>query len=561
MKEQPNSHQHTAAYPSPHVREYPSPSMNPPPNAYGYAPNGQHPQESYRASPPGPNMTHPTSLPPIHHLPSQNAPQQQSMGALQMQHSHTNGSNGYPPDYASYGHSIPSSSIPSNGSARFPIPAQSIDTRQMSGGRHKKEIKRRTKTGCLTCRKRRIKCDETHPTCRNCTKSKRDCLGYDPVFKPQQAPPTLQPAPGSTPCLREPSSVHAQTPNPYGAVPPGYASAVTAGYNSTVTNAQYDAPAYDFSAPIDPALGSVDPSLHMAEPVLESTLQPQRRVKNITVDALFTLGNMPPPVPPSDDVPLSAEKQEEIATMYAIEYAPGLDKFFESTWFVTVGPSRLQEDTALQKVFAFATDLFRRYRSDDYELMNQISSLEAQLVWLLACMPSHAEPVDTQARVIARRVLVVEKLLTGQFLDRDSIPQEPTGEPPKAHGRDQHVYYQSLFWYQLGTFLSLRDDEPNLDAFKEIDATLKAVRNLLAQLENRDVLYSMSIARHLGGRVSDFPDRPIGVFPPGTEPADVRNSVEVAKKFIIDEAFVQGTTQVVQRLCGMCQQSWTLLKP
>lgn len=27
----------------------------------------------------------------------------------------------------------------------------------MSGGRHKKEIKRRTKTGCLTCRKRRIK--------------------------------------------------------------------------------------------------------------------------------------------------------------------------------------------------------------------------------------------------------------------------------------------------------------------------------------------------------------------------------------------------------------------
>ena len=38
---------------------------------------------------------------------------------------------------------------------RYPIaPA---DSRMMSGGRHKKEIKRRTKTGCLTCRKRRIK--------------------------------------------------------------------------------------------------------------------------------------------------------------------------------------------------------------------------------------------------------------------------------------------------------------------------------------------------------------------------------------------------------------------
>ncbi|KAK9255622.1 hypothetical protein V1507DRAFT_452213 [Lipomyces tetrasporus] len=49
-----------------------------------------------------------------------------------------------------------------------------------------REIKRRTKTGCLTCRKRRIKCDERHPICFNCAKSKRVCLGYDPVFKAQR---------------------------------------------------------------------------------------------------------------------------------------------------------------------------------------------------------------------------------------------------------------------------------------------------------------------------------------------------------------------------------------
>ena len=39
---------------------------------------------------------------------------------------------------------------------RYPLPPNP-DGRLMSGGRHKKEIKRRTKTGCLTCRKRRIK--------------------------------------------------------------------------------------------------------------------------------------------------------------------------------------------------------------------------------------------------------------------------------------------------------------------------------------------------------------------------------------------------------------------
>jgi len=35
--------------------------------------------------------------------------------------------------------------------------APSASPRFVSGGRHKKEVKRRTKTGCLTCRKRRIK--------------------------------------------------------------------------------------------------------------------------------------------------------------------------------------------------------------------------------------------------------------------------------------------------------------------------------------------------------------------------------------------------------------------
>ncbi|KAL5614484.1 hypothetical protein BROUX41_004589 [Berkeleyomyces rouxiae] len=88
----------------------------------------------------------------------------------------------------------------------------------------KKEIKRRTKTGCMTCRKRRIKCDETHPTCNNCKKSKRDCLGYDPIFKQQnqgqpaphlhnaqsQSQPQAQQQSSSAQALSSPSSDHSQ---------------------------------------------------------------------------------------------------------------------------------------------------------------------------------------------------------------------------------------------------------------------------------------------------------------------------------------------------------------
>ncbi|KAH8728697.1 hypothetical protein GQ44DRAFT_29856 [Phaeosphaeriaceae sp. PMI808] len=34
---------------------------------------------------------------------------------------------------------------------------------------------KRTRTGCLTCRERHLKCDETKPTCNNCSKSQREC--------------------------------------------------------------------------------------------------------------------------------------------------------------------------------------------------------------------------------------------------------------------------------------------------------------------------------------------------------------------------------------------------
>lgn len=33
-------------------------------------------------------------------------------------------------------------------------------------------------SGCLTCRKRKIRCDEARPTCLKCEKANRDCLGY-----------------------------------------------------------------------------------------------------------------------------------------------------------------------------------------------------------------------------------------------------------------------------------------------------------------------------------------------------------------------------------------------
>ncbi|KAL8790249.1 MAG: hypothetical protein Q9195_006472 [Heterodermia aff. obscurata] len=45
--------------------------------------------------------------------------------------------------------------------------------------------RKRTKIGCLGCRKRKIKCDEERPTCSACVRLKRNCEGYTPsvIFK------------------------------------------------------------------------------------------------------------------------------------------------------------------------------------------------------------------------------------------------------------------------------------------------------------------------------------------------------------------------------------------
>ncbi|KAF2170226.1 hypothetical protein M409DRAFT_51968 [Zasmidium cellare ATCC 36951] len=39
-------------------------------------------------------------------------------------------------------------------------------------------VVKRTKSGCITCRIRRVKCDETKPECNRCTKTGRKCDGY-----------------------------------------------------------------------------------------------------------------------------------------------------------------------------------------------------------------------------------------------------------------------------------------------------------------------------------------------------------------------------------------------
>lgn len=255
---------------------------------------------------------------------------------------------------------------------RYALPAP--DNRVMSGGRHKKEIKRRTKTGCLTCRKRRIKCDEAHPACRNCQKSKRECLGYDPIFKQQPGPSPIQPAPTSAPL----QAATLATANPYGNQPSmlqGYGPQVpTMGYDAALSagvSSPGSAQQFDYSSAIDPALEAVATAPASADQYLQDPLLSFEAPTNTTLpakptkvdDLLLKLPSKAESFKPEQGV------VDEIKHLWLSIYVPGLESFLESKYYYAEGLNQLMKDKVVLEQFAILLNQFAKTTADNHAEM------------------------------------------------------------------------------------------------------------------------------------------------------------------------------------------------
>ncbi|KAL5337928.1 hypothetical protein BJX70DRAFT_388943 [Aspergillus crustosus] len=382
-------------------------------------------------------------------------------------------------------------------------------SKMLSNSRHKKEVKRRTKTGCLTCRKRRIKCDEGHPVCRNCVKSKRECLGYDPVFK-QPTPSAIQPAPNPQPLLNVGDGGLQPTVNP-----------------ATTTT------------------GNAEPTSF--------------RLKQVQISDLLALRGIPPP-PPHPITALPPNRLEEIQAVFLATYAPAIDRFFETRWFSEKALSHLLANAQLMAEYSALIEAFNDRNLSDPNVLARLESFEASVVWSTLTLCRHVMNVsngnqqDYDLLATSKRLDVIEAMITGDHLDSNPLAQFPTREPAANPPTlpDQLTQRQLDFWTAVGHFLTLHDNEAS--AAKEIDDTLGRCRSLLDTYENRDVIYSIAIARHLGQRWADFPHS----FPQPitTNEKDAGAKLYVAQKFLEQEAGGKGTTQVIKRLCGMVVRSW-----
>ncbi|KAL8936219.1 MAG: hypothetical protein Q9211_004289 [Gyalolechia sp. 1 TL-2023] len=563
-------------------------------SAYAYPPsNHGQPAEPYRASPTGSNVSLPSlNLPPIRTTmesrpQSQQGQQQTPQHQSQQQVGQPQMAVPLPPPMGSYYGAMAPQPLPPpqpmnitsdpNQPLRYPLPP--ADGRMMSGGRHKKEIKRRTKTGCLTCRKRRIKCDEHHPQCKNCQKSKRECLGYDPIFKSQPGPAAIQPAPSAAPSM---PSTPASAP-PYPPPPQGYIPASSKPYapsnlmaNAHSPNAAHEQH-YDYHATLDPALASSLQSKVSAE--MFNGADPQRdsmtaspyppgavaETKRSRMDDLVALDGVPPPAP-TISYPLPPVGYDDVCLAYRRVYGPHIDKFLETQWFNNRGLHYVLQDARLCERFATLVARFNIGQQDPgYDQAKAATqSLEASVIWSIMSIarrvadspdPSSgqisAEEIHGGVLDAARRVEILENMLLGQHLDSEA----PTSTESSRNGAGLQVQLQERereFWRLMHRFLTIRDDEAS--ASHELDATLKDARNFLDVKENRDVIYSIALVRLHGGRenLETLSNQNSG----GSNMQD--KNLTLAKDFLEKQAAGKGTTQVVQRICGMAVRAWTL---
>lgn len=239
-------------------------------------------------------------------------------------------------------------------------------------------------------------------------------------------------------------------------------------------------------------------------------------------------------------------------------------------------------DTQLCSMFATLIHDFKSADSKDLNGIARIASLEIRLVWHLISLcrkeettstasggatdpavaagsgNSTSHSVDTaddhvKRRTAASRLTIFEALITNRPLEVNPATPPKADDPP-----DLLVRYPELeFWQQLGAFTAIQHPG-SLAGIADAEAALHAMRKVLSQLENRDVLYSMAVARHYGLRAVGFPKTIQQAF--SNSDADPLTKLVVAKRFIEYEAGGRGTTQVIQRLCGLAVRSWTLIR-
>jgi white-opaque regulator 2 len=343
---------------------------------------------------------------------------------------------------------------------------------------------------------------------------------------------------------------------------------------------------FDYSSAIDPSLGSSDssstqdtikgadpkfvdnshlrgasPSYSVPTPssahMLDTYTHSSTPAKKMKIDEIIGLMG---PTPPLQGAGQSKDKIDEITTVYHNVYAPGLVSFFETRWYQFKdqhGKNVFPTASPLIDQFATFLDILAKVRANDHTQMVYSGVLETRIVWALASLvyttPSQtnaasfaALPADNDSIEARNRLLVVETLLCGDYLETNPLA-------PVVNDANPHRMREFGFWHTLAEFVRVKDGSGK-DIAQRRNDVLGELRNLLDGRENRDVLYSIAIARELAPQFEPGYENTI---PQHVTESDPKHKLWVASKFIQDEAQVTGgTTNVVRRFSDIAARAF-----
>jgi len=305
----------------------------------------------------------------------------------------------------------------------------------------------------------------------------------------------------------------------------------------------------------------------MARNQYPSALQSHRIVKPMMFDELFSLNDISPDhVERETSLDGRTTDLQAVRRYYNTHYANSLDDFFDTTWYTQHGFAQLQQDSSLLDYIVHCESVMK---NTAHRNQKALQSMEARLVWMCAVMPRSVSdgignaPSHLSAQEILPRVDTIEKLLSGEFLDADQVPPSPplqASEKAAIPAGLGVATKQSIpaFWHYLAIFTSLRDDTPDSGVLKQIADNLQTLRFLLNSIESRDVIYSICILRHVGGRMIGYhPNRHLVATT--NDPADNVSKLKAAAEFL-EQQETTASNQVISRICGMARRSSTLQK-
>lgn len=288
-----------------------------------------------------------------------------------------------------------------------------------------------------------------------------------------------------------------------------------------------------------------------------------------SIEEICTIaGTKVPSIPaiPPDSVP----NLDSIRKVYDIAFAPGLDKFLESSqhWFSREGFDLLASNRPLLGLVLAYLTLVSANHDTPLDSNDTLASQEARVTWglLSLCVrPDHHG--DAEADKLARRFRMLESVLTGEALTStptsmsefvyqdDPDPETESSLDAKEEETKQTTFEKQVsrrteeFWKTLETIAIIQShSQETSDEIKF--RVLPQLRTLLDGRESRDILYSTVMLGFGGSSGSGGGGAENGSN--GRDRGDGPSSErELARRFLMGEAGGRATQLVGKTMAGM----------